>query len=66
VVGLQRRFKEAEEIARQELTEEQAKANLAYLRSMLVQKNARNALRNKAAAPHPGGSIGAFEQYTAA
>lgn len=39
-VGLQGRFQEAETIARQELTAEQAEANVAYLRSMLAQQNA--------------------------
>ncbi|MEY9782960.1 tetratricopeptide repeat protein [Sinorhizobium fredii] len=39
-VGLQGRFQEAETIARQELTPEQAEANVAYLRSMLSQKGA--------------------------
>lgn len=39
VVGLQGRFGEAEEIARRELTQQQAEANLAYLRKMLTQQN---------------------------
>jgi len=39
VVGLQGRFDEAESIARQELTAEQAAANLAYLKGMLSQQN---------------------------
>ncbi|AVA19933.1 MULTISPECIES: tetratricopeptide repeat protein [unclassified Rhizobium] len=39
VVGLQGRFPEAEKIARQELTPQQANANVAYLRSMLAQQN---------------------------
>lgn len=39
VVGLQGRFAEAEQIARQELTKEQADTNLAYLRTMLSQQN---------------------------
>jgi Flp pilus assembly protein TadD len=38
-VGLQGRFQEAETIARQELTAEQAEANVTYLRSMLTQQN---------------------------
>lgn len=37
VVGLQGRFQEAENIARQELTSEQAEANVAYLKGMLAQ-----------------------------
>ncbi|WP_274630470.1 tetratricopeptide repeat protein [Arvimicrobium flavum] len=40
VVGLQGRFAEAEQIASQELSPEQARANVAYLRSMLSQQNA--------------------------
>ncbi|MEQ9246328.1 MAG: pilus assembly protein TadD, partial [Nitratireductor sp.] len=40
VVGLQGRFGEAEQLARQELSPEQAEANVAYLRSMLAQQNA--------------------------
>ncbi|MCF3640496.1 tetratricopeptide repeat protein [Rhizobium sp. TRM95111] len=40
IVGLQGRFQEAENIARQELTAEQAEANVAYLRGMLSQQNA--------------------------
>jgi Flp pilus assembly protein TadD len=40
VVGLQGRFDEAEKIAGQELSPEQAQANVAYLRSMLSQQNA--------------------------
>lgn len=39
-VGLQGRFDEAEQIARQELSSEQAEANVAYLRGMLSQQNA--------------------------
>lgn len=39
VVGLQGRFAEAEQIARQELSPEQAEANIAYLRAMLAQND---------------------------
>jgi Flp pilus assembly protein TadD len=39
-VGLQGRFAEAETIARQELSPDQAEANVAYLRSILSQQNA--------------------------
>jgi Flp pilus assembly protein TadD len=45
VVGLQGRFDEAEKIAGQELSPEQAQANVAYLRSMLAQQNAWNQLK---------------------
>ncbi|HEV2896877.1 MAG TPA: tetratricopeptide repeat protein [Pseudaminobacter sp.] len=40
VVGLQGRFEEAEQIASQELSPDQAKANVTYLRGMLAQQNA--------------------------
>jgi Flp pilus assembly protein TadD len=39
VVGLQGRFKEAEQIASAELSAEQAAANVAYLKKMLEQQN---------------------------
>lgn len=39
VVGLQGRFAEAEKIAAQELPEDEAEANIAYLRQMLSQQN---------------------------
>ena len=45
VVGLQGRFEEAEEIARQDLSPDQAEANVAYLRAMLSQQNAWNDLK---------------------
>ncbi len=38
VVGLQGRYQEAENIARQELSSEQAEANIAYLRTMMSQQ----------------------------
>lgn len=47
VVGLQGRFDEAEQIARQELSPDQAQANVAYLRSMLSQQNAWNQLKKE-------------------
>lgn len=47
VVGLQGRFDEAEQIARQELSGEQAQANVAYLRSMLAQQNAWTQLKDE-------------------
>lgn len=47
VVGLQGRFAEAEQIARRELTEAQAEANVTYLRSMLAQQNAWAKLSDK-------------------
>ncbi|MDH6265323.1 Flp pilus assembly protein TadD [Rhizobium sp. SG_E_25_P2] len=46
VVGLQGRFQEAENIARQELTAEQAEANVAYLKGMLSQDNSWKKLAN--------------------
>jgi Flp pilus assembly protein TadD len=45
VVGLQGRFEEAEQIARQELSPDQAQANVDYLRSMLAQQNAWSELK---------------------
>jgi Flp pilus assembly protein TadD len=47
VVGLQGRFEEAEKIAGHELSPEQAKANIAYLRSMLAQQNAWSQLKDE-------------------
>ena len=47
VVGLQGRFDEAEKIASQELSPDQAQANVAYLRSMLSQQNAWNQLKKQ-------------------
>lgn len=43
VVGLQGRFQEAEEIARADLSPEDAQANLAYLRRMLADENGKKA-----------------------
>ncbi|MGC4024487.1 MAG: tetratricopeptide repeat protein [Mesorhizobium sp.] len=45
VVGLQGRFGEAEQIAGQDISPDQAKANIAYLRSMLAQQNAWDQLK---------------------
>ncbi|WP_184877746.1 tetratricopeptide repeat protein [Mesorhizobium sangaii] len=47
VVGLQGRFDEAEKIASQELSPEQAQANVAYLRQMLAQQNVWSQLKDK-------------------
>ncbi|MDH4986374.1 tetratricopeptide repeat protein [Aminobacter anthyllidis] len=44
-VGIQGRFDEAEQIASQELSPEQAQANVSYLRSMLTQQNAWNQIK---------------------
>src|SRR5262249_51298885 len=46
VVGLQGRFDEAEQIASQELSRDQASANVAYLRQMLSQQNAWKQLKD--------------------
>ena len=46
VVGLQGRFEEAEKIASAELSPEQAKANVDYLRGMLKQQNAWSQLKD--------------------
>jgi Flp pilus assembly protein TadD len=47
VVGLQGRFDEAEQIARAELSPDQAQANVAYLRGMLSQQNAWSQLKGQ-------------------
>ncbi|MFC3327498.1 tetratricopeptide repeat protein [Mesorhizobium cantuariense] len=47
IVGLQGRFDEAEKIASQELSPEQAQANVAYLRQMLAQQNAWSQLKDQ-------------------
>lgn len=47
VVGLQGRFEEAEQIARRELTQQQADANVAYLRNMMSQQNAWKKLKDE-------------------
>ena len=47
VVGLQGRFDEAEKIASQELSPDQAQANVAYLRQMLAQQNAWSQLKDQ-------------------
>jgi len=47
VVGLQGRFEEAEQIASAELAPDKAKANVAYLRSMLAQQNAWNQIKSE-------------------
>ncbi|KQV84446.1 tetratricopeptide repeat protein [Rhizobium sp. Root1220] len=47
VVGLQGRFPEAEEIALREMSQQQADANVAYLRSMLSQQNSWQKLAAK-------------------
>jgi Flp pilus assembly protein TadD len=44
---LQGRFQEAETIAAQELSPQQAKANTDYLRSMMAQQNSWNMLKDK-------------------
>src|SRR5262245_5532352 len=46
VVGLQGRFDEAEQIAGQELSPDQAQANVAYLRQMLAQQNSWKQLKD--------------------
>ncbi|MFL5010183.1 tetratricopeptide repeat protein [Rhizobium sp.] len=51
VVGLQGRFPEAEQIARRELSPQQADANVAYLRGMLSQPNSWQKLAAKDKTP---------------
>ena len=43
VIGLQGRFKEAEDVARAELPPEEAAANIAYLQQMLAQQGRKAA-----------------------
>ncbi len=47
VVGLQGRFEEAEDIARRELSPQQAETNIAYLRQMLAQQAAWNLIKEE-------------------
>lgn len=47
VIGLQGRFEEAEQVARRELSPEQAEANVAYLRGMLAQQNSLSQLKQQ-------------------
>ena len=47
VIGLQGRFAEAEEIARAELSPDDAAANVAYLRGMLKQQNTWSMLKDQ-------------------
>lgn len=47
VIGLQGRFDEAEQVARRELSPEQAEANVAYLRTMLAQQNSISQLKQQ-------------------
>ena len=47
VIGLQGRFEEAEQVARHELSPEQAEANVAYLRHMLAQQNSISQLKQQ-------------------
>ncbi len=54
VIGLQGRFDEAERVARQELTQEQAEANVAYLRRMLAQQDSLGQLKQADAAQSNG------------
>ncbi|MBY5331058.1 tetratricopeptide repeat protein [Rhizobium leguminosarum] len=55
VVGLQGRFPEAEQIARRELSPQQADANVAYLRGMLSQQNSWKKLAAKDKTPQAAG-----------
>ena len=61
VVGLQGRFEEAEIIARGDLSPEEAAANVAYLRQMLLQqKEWKKSARPTAFAPVPRQSSNGF------
>lgn len=53
VLGLQGRFSEAEELARGDLSPDQATANVAYLRQMVAQENKKLARQTAPAATRP-------------
>ena len=53
VVGLQGRFAEAENIARADLPEDEALANVSYLRQMLAQQNERQKTGQRPYVPPP-------------
>ena len=55
VVGLQGRFAEAEKIAGAEISPDQAKENVAYLRQMLAQRNTWQALKTTGKGHAPSG-----------
>lgn len=55
VVGLQGHFAEAEKIAGEEISPDQAKANVAYLRQMLSQRNTWQALKTTGQGHAPSG-----------
>ncbi len=50
VIGLQGRFDEAEQVAKQELSQDQAQANVEYLRRMLAQQDSLGQLKQADAA----------------
>jgi Flp pilus assembly protein TadD len=56
VIGLQGRFREAEEIARADLPPEEAAANVAYLKQMLAQRQDWKKLTRQDVPLSPGGS----------
>jgi Flp pilus assembly protein TadD len=55
VVGLQGRFKEAEEIARADLPPQEAAENMAYLKHMLAEHQGNSRARERSAARNPAG-----------
>jgi Flp pilus assembly protein TadD len=54
VVGLQGRFEEAEKIVRSDLPQDEAAANVAYLRKMLAEPNSWKKLADKDKRPNSG------------
>ncbi len=56
VLGLEGRFNEAEQVARAEMSADQADANVAYLKSMLAQQNTWQKIKQQT--DHPTGGNG--------
>ena len=56
VIGLQGRFAEAEKIVRADLPDDEAAANVSYLREMLSQQNAWKKMGRQPAVPRPNAS----------
>jgi len=53
VIGLQGRYPEAERIARADLSEEEAVANVSYLRQMISQQNEWKKMGRQPKLPQP-------------
>jgi Flp pilus assembly protein TadD len=55
VLGLEGKFAEADQVARAELSPDQAAANVAYLKDMLAQQNTWRQIKQQSAGPAPKG-----------